>query len=64
VKDFETSKQNLNLYNLKILHHKIQSLNNTVLEISIFLSFDSLNADVLCFTERWLREDLLSSVMY
>jgi len=51
MKDIETSKRDLNLYDLKILYHNIQSLNNTLLEISILLSFDSLNADVLCFTE-------------
>jgi len=60
VKDIETSKQDLNSYDLKILHHNVQSLNNTVLEISILLSFDSLNVDVLCFTEHWLREDPLN----
>jgi len=51
VKDIETSKRDLNLYDLKVLHHNVQSLTNKVLEISILLSFDSLNADVLCFTQ-------------
>ena len=61
VKDTETSKLDLNLYELKILHHNVQSLNNMLLEISISLSFDDISVYVLCFTEYWLRENQLSS---
>ena len=61
VKDTETSKLNLNLHELKI-HHNVQILNNKLLELSISLSFDDISADVLCFTEHWLRENQLSRV--
>ena len=40
VKDTEISKLDIHLYGLKILHHNVQSLNNELLEISIFLSFE------------------------
>jgi len=62
VKDTATSKLNFKLHKLKILYHNVQSLNNKLLEISISLSFDDINADVLCFTEHWLKENQLSSV--
>ena len=62
VKDSETSKLDLNLYELKILHHIVQSLNNKLLEISISLTFDDISVDVLCFTEHWLRENQLNSI--
>jgi hypothetical protein len=40
----------------------VQSLNNKLLELSISLSFDEIYADILCFTEHWLRENQLNSV--
>ena len=50
VKNTETSKYNSELHKLKILHRNVQSLNK-LLELSISLSFDEINADILCFTE-------------
>jgi len=46
-KDIETSKIDLNSYELKILHYNVQSMNNKIPEISILLSFDNINVDVV-----------------
>jgi len=62
VKVTDTSTLNLKSHELKILHHNVQSLNNKLLELSISLSIDDINADILCFTEHWLRENQLNSV--
>jgi exonuclease III len=62
VKDIKTSKINYKIHELKILHHNVQSLNNKLLEISISLSFDDINSDILCFTEHWSRESQLNSI--
>jgi hypothetical protein len=55
-------KQDLNSYDLKIVHNNVQSLDSKVLETSILLSFYILNFDFLCFIEHWLREDPLNNV--
>jgi hypothetical protein len=46
-KDIETSKIDLNSFELKILHHNVQSMINKLLEISTLLSFDNINVDVV-----------------
>lgn len=46
-KDIETSKINLNSSELKILQYNVQSMNDKLIEISILLSFDNINVDVV-----------------
>jgi hypothetical protein len=47
---------NSNDYDIRLLHHNVQSLNNKLLDITIMLTTDNLNVDILCFTEHWLSE--------
>ena len=43
-------------YDIRLLHHNVQSLNNKILDIVIMLATENINADILCFTEHWLPE--------
>jgi len=62
VEDTDSSQLDRNLYEVKILHHNVQSFNNSLLYISISLTFGDINVNVLCFTEHWLRENQLISI--
>jgi hypothetical protein len=42
---------------ISIMHHNVQSLNNKLLELEVLLQTDLKGADVLCFTEHWLKEE-------
>lgn len=46
-KDIETSNIDLNSYELKILHHNVQSMISKLLDISTSLSFDYIIVDVV-----------------
>ena len=42
---------------LKVLYHNMQSLHNTLGELSLLLILNHMNMDVLCFTEHWLSSN-------
>jgi hypothetical protein len=44
-------------WDLGLMHHNVQSLNNKLLGIAMMLTVDNLNMNILCFTEHWLLED-------
>jgi hypothetical protein len=48
--------------NLKVLHHNIESLNNKILELSLFIHDSDIMIDVLCFTEHWISVDQISMI--
>jgi hypothetical protein len=45
-----------NEYEIRLLHHNVQSLNNKLLDIAVMLAAENLNMNILCFTEHWLLE--------
>jgi hypothetical protein len=47
---------NFNEYEIRLLHHNVQSLNNKLLDIAVMLTIENLNVNILCFTEHWLLE--------
>jgi len=47
---------NSNEYEIRLLHHNTQSLNNKLLYIAIMLTAENLNVILLCFTEHWLSK--------
>ena len=58
----EGRTKNVREFELRLLHHSVQSLNNKLIEITIMLTVDKLNVNILCFTEHWLVEDQLNVV--
>jgi len=48
--------RNSNEYEIRLLHHNVQSLNNKLLNIAIMLPAENLNVILLCSTEQWLSE--------
>ena len=47
---------NFNEYEIRLLHHNVQSLNNKLLDIPVMLTTENLNVNILCFKEHWLLE--------
>jgi len=43
-------------YEIRLLHHNVQSLSNKLLDIAIMLATEHSNINILCFTEHWLSE--------
>ena len=56
----EGQVKNIGEFELRILHHNVQCLNNKLLDIKMMLTIDNLNANILCFTEHWLLEDQMN----
>ena len=50
------SATNSKVYEIRLLHHNVQSLSNKLLDIAILLATDYSNINILCFTEHWLLE--------
>ena len=49
-------------YEIRLLHHNVQSLSNKLLDIAIMLATEYSNINILCFTEHWLAEPQLEVV--
>src|SRR5215475_5831628 len=62
VKINNTRTQTKKLHKLVILHHNVQSLYNKLIDISISISTDGINADVLCSTEHWLKINQIDTI--
>jgi hypothetical protein len=45
-----------------VLHHNIQSLNNKIQELVLFLHATENMVDVLCLTEHWISEDQIKLI--
>jgi len=50
------SATNSKVYEIRLLHHNVQRLNNKLLDIAILLATDHSNINILCFTKHWLSE--------
>jgi hypothetical protein len=42
---------------VSILHHKVQSINNKLLELNLLPQSELVDVVVLCLSEHWLREE-------
>jgi hypothetical protein len=49
--------------NITVLHHNIQSLNNKIQELSLYLHVSETMVNVLCFTEHWLSGDQIKLII-
>ena len=45
---------NFNEYEIRLLHHNVQILNNKLLDIAVTPTAENLSVNILCFTEYWL----------
>jgi hypothetical protein len=48
--------------NLTVLHYNIESLNNKIQELSLYLHVSDTMIDVLCFTENWISSDQINLI--
>jgi hypothetical protein len=48
-------------WDLGLMHHNVQSLNNKLLNIAMMLTLVNLNLNILRFTEHWLLEDQMNT---
>jgi hypothetical protein len=49
---------------VSILHHKVQSINNELLELNVLLHSELADVDVLCLSEHWLREEYIKLIRF
>ena len=50
------SAMNSKQYEIRLLHHNVQSLSNKLLDIAVMLATEHSKINILCFTEHWLSE--------
>jgi exonuclease III len=50
--------------NMTVLHHNIQSLNNKVYELALYLHTRNKMVDVLCLSEHWMAEDQIKLINF
>jgi len=62
IKSSDSKTKNFKSHVLKILHHNVQSLPNKLLDLSLFLTTDVVDIDILCFTEHWLKFEQTNSI--
>jgi len=49
--DKTNSAINYKLYDIRLLHHNVQSLSNKLLDIAVILATDYSNINIVCFTK-------------
>ena len=54
---FIINQVNFSDYDIRLLHHSVQSLNSKLLDIAMMLTVDHLNVNILCFSEHCLLEE-------
>ena len=47
---------------VSFLRHKVQSINNELLELNVLLHSELEDVDVLCLSEHWLREEYIKLI--
>ena len=62
IKSCDSKTRNFKSRVLKILHQNVQSLPNKLLDLSLFLTTDVVDIDILCFTEHWLKFEQKNSI--
>jgi exonuclease III len=49
-------------FNITVLHHNIQSLNNKILELTVYLHDNKKMVDVICLTEQRMVDDQIKLI--
>jgi hypothetical protein len=47
---------------LSVLHQNVQSISNKIVELDLVLKSSLGNIDVLCLTQKWVKEDYLNLI--